>query len=368
MKVLITGSEGFIGKNLVVKLQELQEYEIVHFDEKSLIEDLRKEIVDIECIFHLAGVNRPQNPDEFAAGNTDFTRKLCDLIIDSECKIPIIFSSSIQAEIDNPYGISKLESEQVLLDYSMKTNVPVYIYRLPNVFGKWCRPNYNSVVATFCYNIANDLPIQVNDPDALINLVFIDDVISSFIGICRQMSKETYCKVDPVYSITIGELAEQIKSFKENRKTLVIGDVGDGLVRALYSTYVSYLKPQQFSYNLSKHEDPRGIFVEVLKTQKSGQVSFFTALPGITRGGHYHHTKTEKFLVLKGRARFCFRNILTDEKYTYCVSGDVPEIVETVPGWAHDITNIGDDEMIVWIWANEIFDKQLPDTIASTVT
>jgi len=367
MKVLITGSDGFIGKNLLVKLQELQEFEIVLFDKESTIENLQDAVGKVDFIFHLAGINRPKNNDEFTKGNLDFTRQLCDLIIASGRKIPIIFSSSVQAELDNPYGASKLESEQVLLDYSSNVGAPVYIYRLPNVFGKWCRPNYNSVVATFCYNIANDLPIQINDPAALVQLVYIDDVIFDFIEVFRKMPKEIYCKVSSNYSITIGELAEQIRSFKMSRESLIIDNVGGGLTRALYSTYVSYFSPKQFSYCLAKHEDSRGAFVEVLKTRNSGQFSFFTALPGITRGGHYHHTKTEKFLVINGKARFCFRNIITNEKYNHCVSGDTPEIIETVPGWVHDITNIGDNEMTVLLWANEVFDREHPDTIIGKV-
>lgn len=366
MRVLVTGSDGFIGKNLVVKLRE-KDVAVVPFGSKETFAKLQELIGTIDFIIHLAGVNRPKNVDEFAAGNSKLTHKICDLIIRSGFKIPILFSSSIQAGLDNPYGISKLESEQILLEYSKKQNIAVYIYRLPNVFGKWCRPNYNSVVATFCYNIINDLPIHISDANVLLRLVYVDDVISAFVNSLQRMPETSYCEVSPIYSITVGKLAEQLKLFKTSRKSMMIDSVGYGLSRALYSTYVSYLGPKQFSYCLPKHEDARGFFVEVLKTKHSGQFSYFTAFPGITRGGHYHHTKTEKFLVVKGEARFCFRNIITGEKYSYCVSDTVPEVVETVPGWVHNITNIGNDEMIVLLWANEIFDHKQPDTIVSGV-
>ena len=236
------------------------------------------------------------------------------------------------------------------------------------MFGKWCKPNYNSVVATFCHNISHDLPIQINDPDAQLNLVHIGDVVNSFMTVMSKLPKETlHIDIDAVYQITVGKLAEQLKLFKNSRETLVTEAVGDGFMRVLYATYISYISPDQFNYPLIKHEDPRGVFVEMLKTKDSGQFSFFTAHPGITRGGHYHHVKTEKFLVVKGKAEFRFRNILTSERYNVSTSSDTPHVVETTPCWSHDITNIGEDEMVVLLWANEIFDIEKPDTYYSSL-
>ncbi len=268
----------------------------------------------------------------------------------------------------NPYGRSKLHAEIHLLNLYMATGNNIYIYRLPNVFGKWCRPNYNSVVATFCHNISRGLPIQVNNPETELSLVHVDDVISSFIDILKnQPDDQLYKYVSPVYDIKLGALADQLVRFRDSRETLVTEPVGNGFTRVLYATYISYISPDKFKYSLAKREDQRGCFVEMLKTQDSGQFSFFTAHPGITRGGHYHHIKTEKFLVIKGEARFGFRHIGTNETFEIVTTGEHPEIVETVPGWSHDITNIGDEEMVVMLWANEIFDANRPDTIAHKV-
>jgi UDP-2-acetamido-2,6-beta-L-arabino-hexul-4-ose reductase len=280
----------------------------------------------------------------------------------------VLYTSSIQATSENPYGASKLAAEASLMALQNDTSSPVYLYRLPNVFGKWSRPNYNSAVATFCHNIANDLPIQINDPSALVRLVYIDDVVAEFLRIMDERPAGVLQpEIAPVYSISVGDLAGRIRSFKESRESMVTAAVGEGLTRALYSTYLSFLRPEQFSYTVPVYGDPRGRFVEMLKTKDCGQFSFFTAHPGITRGGHYHHTKNEKFLVIQGKARFGFRHIVTDETFEIFTSGEQPEIVETVPGWTHDITNIGENEMIVMLWANEIFDRQKPDTVASKV-
>jgi UDP-2-acetamido-2,6-beta-L-arabino-hexul-4-ose reductase len=280
----------------------------------------------------------------------------------------VLYTSSIQAAADNPYGLSKLAAEEALMSLENDTGSPVYLYRLPNVFGKWSRPNYNSAVATFCYNIANDLPVQINEPASVINLVYIDDVIQDFFKVLQeQPAGVVRPEVSPAYKITVGELADQIRVFKTGRESMVTEPVGVGFTRALYSTYLSFLRPEQFTYPLIAHADARGRFVEMLKTKDSGQFSFFTAHPGITRGGHYHHTKNEKFLVIQGKARFGFRHVVTGETYELFTEGEKPEVVETVPGWSHDITNIGDNEMIVMLWANEIFDRQHPDTIAYKV-
>jgi UDP-2-acetamido-2,6-beta-L-arabino-hexul-4-ose reductase len=368
VRILVTGANGFVGKNLLVHLSRRADVETLLITRESTSEDLDRAANQADMVFHLAGVNRPENVDEFASGNVDSTRRLCLALNSTSRKIPIVYTSSIQAECDNPYGVSKRRAEKILLDHGAASSSPIYLYRLPNVFGKWCRPNYNSAVATFCHNIARGLPIQINDPLAQISLVYIDDLISSFSEVidgCVQV--DAYRIVTPSYGITVGELARQIRAFKDSRMSLLTEAVGSGLTRALYSTYVSYLPTEQFAYNVPKYGDARGVFVEMLKTHDSGQFSYFTAHPGITRGIHYHHSKTEKFLVIKGKARFGFRHIVTGERFALTTSGDTPQIVETVPGWSHDITNIGDDEMIVMLWANEIFDRDRPDTYSHPV-
>jgi UDP-2-acetamido-2,6-beta-L-arabino-hexul-4-ose reductase len=364
---MVTGANGFVGKNLCLRLRELGGITILPVTRDTSAEDLSRRVGDADFVFHLAGVNRPQDPTEFQAGNAQTTQALCAAVLAAKKKIPVVYTSSSQADSENPYGQSKLAAEKILTQYSDTSGAPVYIFRLPNVFGKWCRPNYNSAVATFCHNITRGLPIQINNPSAAVRLVYIDDVLDAFLLLLKSQELGGTKEVKPVYSTTVGELAAQIEAFRHSRDTLVTERVGDGFVRALYSTYVSYLPTEAFSYKVPAHGDPRGVFVEMLKTPDAGQFSFFTAHPGITRGEHYHHTKTEKFLVIKGKAHFGFRHMDTNEYYEILTSGEAPEIVETVPGWTHNITNIGTDEMIVMLWANEIFDRQKPDTIAEKV-
>lgn len=369
MKVLVTGANGFIGKNLLVHLRERgsDAIEVLTFMRGDTLASLSEKVAQADFIFHLAGINRPKNDIEFAEGNTDLTRHLCDMVKAGGRVTPIVYTSSTQAAHDNAYGLSKREAEDALRAMTAETGIAGYIYRLPNVFGKWCRPNYNSAVATFAHNIAHDLPIQINDPSAMLQLVYIDDVIADFLAVMDTRPPAGDREVATTYRISVGELAQQLLAFKDSRSSMVVEAVGKGLIRALYSTYISYFTPQQFTYALTKHEDPRGVFVEMLKTKDAGQFSYFTAHPGITRGGHYHHSKTEKFLVIKGMARFGFRHIETGATYQRDTSGEYPEVVETIPGWSHDITNIGTDEMIVMLWANEIFDRQHPDTITHKV-
>lgn len=375
MRVLITGANGFIARNLRQHLSERSDIEIVCFDKSQAHDHLPSLLEGVDWVFHLAGVNRSQSADEFYAGNRDLTQVLGAAVgeysIRTGRKIPVIFTSSIHAASDTDYGRSKFQAENALFKAAKQYGFPVYIFRLPNVFGKWCRPNYNSVVATFCHNIANGLPIEVNDPDVQLTLVYIDDVVSCFLHLMDggrvNLDSEGFAQVLPQYSVTVGELASIIKSFPRSRETLLTQPVGKGLMRALYSTYISYLPKEKFVYGIPQYRDSRGVFVEMLKTPDCGQFSFFTARPGVTRGGHYHHTKTEKFLVIKGRARFRFRNLDTGEYHEICTSGDRAEIVETVPGWIHDITNIGHDDLIVMLWANEIFDRERPDTYSSAI-
>ena len=368
MKVLVTGANGFLGQNLRLHLSERKDVVVAPFTRDNSFSELSALLRDVDFIFHLAGVNRPEDPSEFMMGNTDLTRELCKVIIASGRTIPVIYTSSIQASQNNPYGTSKRAAEDLLFDLQSRTGNPVHVFRLPNVFGKWCKPNYNSVVATFCYNLTHNLPIKVNDSATPLGLVYIDDVIDRFIqvmdGSDRAVDQDGFETLYPQYLITLGELADQIKAFKDSRENLITERVGAGLVRALYSTYVSYLPPTSFSYPVPLYRDARGVFVEMLKTPDFGQFSYFTAHPGITRGGHYHHSKTEKFLVIKGMACFKFRQLHTDEEFELVVNGGVPTIVETIPGWTHDVTNVGDEEMVVMLWANEIFDRARPDTYA----
>lgn len=368
MRVVVTGADGFIGSNLRVCLQELGYGELDSIASRTDAERMRRTLAGADFVFHLAGVNRPPQPADFAVGNVGFTRTLCEALEAAGRCTPVVFTSSTQAELDNPYGRSKREAEEVLLAHGRRTDSPVRILRLTNVFGKWCRPNYNSAVATFCYNIARGLPITINDPSAPLCLVHVDDVLAEMVRLLeRPFTGTGFGEVAPVYSTTVGEVARLLNEFATSRESLVTQEVGVGFMRALYSTYVSYLPPESFGYRVPLHSDARGEFVEMLKTPASGQFSYFTAHPGVTRGGHYHHTKTEKFLVVRGTAHFGFRHVVSGETHERIVRGGSAEVVETVPGWTHDITNIGDDELVVMLWANEVFDRQRPDTIAMKV-
>ena len=376
MKILITGSNGFIGKNLSMHLNEYKEHTIFYFKRGDSIDRLNSYINDIDFIFHLAGENKPLNNNSFQSGNVDLTKSLCDFIVHAGKSIPIVFSSTRHANFEEKdpsdlitsYAKSKLSAEDILQSYSKKTRASIYIYRLPGVFGKWSKPNYNSVVATFCYNIANELPLQINDNNKTVSLVYIDDLIKSFISLLSNKSDSfQFETVTPEYSISLSKLANTISDFALMRNNNLISNVGVGLIRALYSTYISYLPKNSFSYKIPFVEDTRGIFSEFLKTNNAGQISFFTAHPGVTRGEHYHHSKVEKFLVINGNALFNFRNILTDETYEILTEAKTPQVVETIPGWAHNIKNIGTEDLIVILWANELFNKDVPDTFHSMV-
>lgn len=375
MRVLITGANGFLGRNLQLRLQELSNIQVVTFVRGQDADQFVKLLEGVDFVFHLAGVNRPLNQNDFFKINTELTKSLYDAVcLTAELTgrvIPILFASSRQALLNSAYGVSKKNAEDALRVGKSNSLVPVYVYRLPNVFGKWCLPNYNSVVATFCHNLSRNLPIHVNDSKSVISLVYVDDVINSFtnlmLGVIPSVDLDGFSIVEPEFKTTVGELANQLQAFKDNRFTLISERVGAGLCRALYATYVSYLPLDSFVYDIPSYLDSRGVFVEFLKTSDSGQFSYFTAYPGVTRGGHYHHSKTEKFLVIKGNALFRFRHMHTNQVHELQTSGTLPKIVETIPGWAHDITNIGVEEIVVILWANEIFDRANPDTISCKV-
>ena len=362
MKILITGSQGFIAKNLIEHLKRDENIELYLYSKRDSVTILEAYVKEADFIFHLAGVNRPQNVSEFYEGNSHLTKSIVDILLKEGKTTPIVLSSSTQSSLDNDYGKSKLEAENILLEYQKKSKADVYIYQLPNVFGKWSKPNYNSVISTWCHNIANDLEIQVNNKYAELNLVYVDDVVESFVQILKNRSDDKYVLIDVIYKKTLGEIEELLYQFKENRTTLVIPNVASGFERALYATYLSYLSTDNFSYELKGHQDNRGTFYEILKTLDSGQFSLSTTAPGILRGNHYHHSKNEKFLVVRGEALIEFRHIVTDEIITYKVSDKKMEVVEMIPGYTHNIKNTGSEEMLLFLWANETFNQDNPDT------
>lgn len=363
MRIVVTGADGFIASNLLVKLREQGHTDVVGIGRDTFHEDRYRALTSADFVFHLAGVNRPRDPADFVSGNAGFTETLCAALSAAGRRATVVFASSIQATLDNPYGQSKRAAEETLLRHARETGSTAHVFRLINVFGKWCRPDYNSVVATFCHNIARGLPVHVDDPVAPLKLVYVDDVVDAFTALLAKRHSGTgYVEAGPVYETTVGELERTLREFGNSRSTLLTDRVGIGLIRALYATYISYLPPNCFAYEVPRHEDSRGLFVEMLKTPDCGQFSYFSALPGVTRGEHYHHSKTEKFLVARGTACFSFRNIRTGETHEMIARGGEARIVETVPGWTHNIANIGNDELIVMLWANEIFDRSRPDT------
>lgn len=369
MKVLVTGASGFIGKNLCQHLKSIDNLELITFDKDDDFSIIEKNINDINFIFHLAGVNRPQNVEEFYKGNTDLTKSIVDLLKNNNLTTNILMTSSIQAVKDNDYGKSKKQAEDLLLNYN--TNNNVYIYRLHNVFGKWCRPNYNSVIATFCYNISHDIEITINDPLVDLELVYIDDVVLEFINILNGIKPTkkdgSYLYVEPTYKICLGDLAAKIKEFKTNMESILVPQTGDIFTKKLFSTYLSYIELDEMVFTPKMNIDTRGSFTELIKTVESGQVSISVSKPGVYRGNHYHHTKMEKFIVVKGIAKITFKHILTGEVKEYLVDDHEFKIVNIPVGYTHKIENIGADDMILMLWCNELFDKEKPDTYTMEV-
>jgi len=364
MKILITGANGFVGKNLTAELRNRWYSQLYLYDIDTQPDLLDAYTRDCEFVFHLAGVNRPEKTEDFLAGNFGFTSTLLEKLKQNGNRAPVLITSSIQALLDNPYGISKKAGENLIRQYAMDNGIKTYIYRLPNVFGKWCRPNYNSAVATFCHNIANDLPIRINDPSVQMTLVYIDDVVTEF---CHAMEDKPYiqdgfCSVREQYKVLLGDIVRIIESFRDSRGNLSILDMGDQFTKKLYATYLSYLPAGSFSYPLKMHTDLRGSFTEFLKTPERGQVSINISKPGITKGNHWHHTKNEKFLVVSGNGVIRFRKIDEEKVYEYFVSGDKLEVVDIPVGYTHNIENLGTSDMVTVMWACEPFNPQNPDT------
>lgn len=364
MRILITGANGFIGKNLVAELRNRNIHQLFLYDKESTLEDLDYYCKNADFVFHLAGINRPENPEDFMLGNFGFTSILLNTLTKHKNNCPIMLSSSIQAELNNPYGISKKAGEDLLFEYGKSNNAIIYAYRFPNVFGKWSLPNYNSAIATFCHNISRDLPITVNNRETFLSLVYIDDVISSLINLLEHNVEmiDNFCIVNPVHKITLGELVDTLYSFKNSRADYHIVSMENPLTKKLYSTYLSFLPEDKFSYPLKMNVDARGSFTEVLKTYDYGQVSINVAKPGIVKGNHWHHTKNEKFLVVSGKAVIRFRNINNNKIIEYKVSSDKLEIVDIPCGYTHNIENIGDTDLVTLMWANELLDTNKPDT------
>ncbi|MFM8700626.1 MAG: NAD-dependent epimerase/dehydratase family protein [Hyphomicrobiales bacterium] len=370
MRVLVTGSAGFIGSNLLVHLRQKGEFDIRTYQRGQDLALLAREARQADVIVHLAGANRLDQGQDFKRDTVDLTRALCDAARRADNPAAIYFASSRQIGNGSHYAASKQAAEAALQEYAIDTRAMVGIDRLPNVFGKWARPNYNSVFATFCYNIARGLPIRCDDPEVVVEAVYIDDLCESICAFIRSAADghgDVLIGTYPVHSITVGELADVISGIRDAREALMTDRVGHGFIRAINSTYLSYLPLKDIALPLKCYRDARGAFVEMLKTPDCGQVSFFTAGPGVTRGGHYHHTKTEKFLVVHGKARFRFKHMLTGERHEFEADGQAPTVVDTIPGWLHDITNIGSEELLVLLWANEIFDPSRPDTFASNL-
>ena len=366
-KILVTGAKGFLGKNLVCEIKNIfkENAEILEVDIDTPQSELDRYLEQCDFVAHLAGVNRPKDTDEFVTGNKELTEYIVQKLESCGNLVPVMISSSTQAELDNPYGASKKAAENAVFDYSKKTGMKVFVYRFPNLFGKWCRPNYNSAVSTFCHNIANGLDITVNDPDFLLRLAYIDDVVKSVVSAINGheiVKSGDFCTVEPVYEIKLGEVAELIYSFKKSRENLFVPDMSHGLAKKLYSTYLSYLPTDEFSYPLKMNVDNRGSFTEFIKTAQNGQVSINISKPHITKGNHWHHTKNEKFLVVSGTGVIRFRKTDSDEILEYFVSGEKLEVVDIPVGYTHNIENTGDNDMVTVMWANESFDPQNPDT------
>ncbi|BDG03438.1 polysaccharide biosynthesis C-terminal domain-containing protein [Anaeromyxobacter oryzae] len=369
MKVLVTGAAGFLGKNLVAALRPRKDVEVLEADVATAADALEAALGVADVVFHLAGVNRPENVAEFATGNAGVTEAVCAALERKGRRPKIVLSSSIQAERDNPYGQSKRGAEEALEHFSARTGAECVVHRLKNLFGKWCRPNYNSVTATFCHNIAHDLPIQISDPGAVVDLTYVDDVVAAFLSELDAPPRSGFRFAEPLVShqVTLGELAETIRGFRAHRTTLRLPDFSSPFVRALYATYLSYVEPGEHGYQLDIKADTRGSLAEFLKSPCFGQIFISRTKPGITRGNHYHHTKTEKFLVVQGEGLIRLRQIDGPAVIEFRVRGEDYRVVDIPPGYTHSIENVGAGEMVTLFWSSEVFDPSRTDTIFDPV-
>ncbi|HBR32000.1 MAG: capsular polysaccharide biosynthesis protein CapF [Eubacteriales bacterium] len=366
MKILITGAKGFIGKNLKAELCCRKYNDIFEYDLDTDPDSLDAFCREADFVFHLAGVNRPKEQSEYMTGNFGFTSILLDTLRKNNNKCPIMISSSTQAANDNPYGQSKKAGEKLIFDYGKETGAKVFVYRFPNVFGKWCRPNYNSAVATFCNNIASGLPIMVNDRNTVLNLVYIDDVVQELVNALEgraNICPDNYCSIPVFYTKTLGEIVDLIYSFKASREERSVPDLSDDFTRKLYATYLSYLPKDCFSYPLKMNKDNRGSFTEIIKTTDRGQFSVNISKPGIVKGNHWHNTKNEKFVVVSGRGVIRLRRVDSEEILEYYVNGRELVVVDIPTGYTHNIENLGENDMVTFMWASETFDPDKPDTI-----
>jgi UDP-2-acetamido-2,6-beta-L-arabino-hexul-4-ose reductase len=362
-RILITGGRGFLGRNLAAHLHERKDYGVTVCDQEDSADDLNKWLLEADIIFHLAGVNRPKDQIDFERGNAGLTEQVCQFLQKNGRSPKIVFSSSIQAELNNPYGASKAKAESALRQFAAETGASVRIYRLKNLFGKWCRPNYNSVTATFCHNIANDLPIAVSDPAHEVELSYVDDVVAAFMAEIDGQKTAGEAGTDiPTYKIQLGDLAGRIQAFHEMRTTLTLPDFAEWFNRALYATYLSYVPQAALQQHLEIKSDARGSLAEFIKQEHFGQIFVSRTKPGITRGNHYHHTKTEKFLVVEGDGLIRMRSIEDGPVREYPVIGSAYQVINIPPGFTHSITNVGQGEMVTVFWSSEMFDPNRPDT------
>lgn len=367
--VLVTGSKGFIGKNLVLSLKRIESIEVLEYDLGDSNEKLKNVLSNADLVYHLAGVNRPQNPDEFKTGNVDLTEEILGFLRNRKDAPPVIMTSSIQAELDNLYGVSKKAAEEALQKYAAETGNKICIYRLPNVFGKWCKPFYNSVVATFCYNLTHNEPVTITDPEREINFIYIDDVVTN---LKKHLSVDFVYHNEPIvpgptYAITLRNLAEVLTKCRDVRSGGLMPDFSNPLEKYLYSTLLAYYDKEAIVYQTEKKVDQRGYLFELIKTKCAGQIFVSRTLPGITRGNHYHDTKVEKFCVLEGSAVIKLRNMVSGELNEIHVEGTDCKIVDIPPGWTHNITNVGKTDLITLFWANEVFNPEHPDTYFNEV-
>lgn len=364
LKILITGAYGFIGKNLIAELRNEGYRGILEYDRETAPASLDRYCREADFVFHLAGVNRPREKSEYMEGNFGFTSALLGKLKEHHNNCPVVLSSSIQAVLDNPYGKSKKAGEDLLFRYGHETGARILVYRFPNVFGKWCRPNYNSAIATFCHNIARGLPVKVSDPSVMMNLVYIDDVVEEMVSALKGGENRVgeFCEVPVVHNLELGEIVELLYSFERGREERSVPNMENEFVKNLYSTYLSYLPEDQFDYELKMNVDHRGSFTEFLKTPDRGQVSVNISKPGIKKGNHWHHTKNEKFLVVSGEGVIRLRKIGSEIIIEYHVSGEKMEVVEIPPGYTHNIENLGSGDLVTVMWANESYDPKRPDT------